>query len=333
MERAHGVIDEIEAAIEVVNPTFRGLGFALLEEVYHWMGDEARALALSDTVTSETDAQEVLEVMLWTDWDRAVMLGAVGRFEESLRAFEAHAELCRRIQDAGFWTARSLNSRGWVCMQLGDFEAGERWNRESLEAAGGLGDPEIVRNAQLNLADCALARGEVAEALAILDDVETACAADSTRGAEWMKWRYIQHLYASASDARLAAGDAAAALEYSDRCLEQALATNSRRYIARGNETRARALLALDRTDEAVAAVHQAMSAADEVGAPTLRWRTALAQGDVLAAAGRADAVEAYRAGLTIAEDAAAGFEDRSIAERLLSSAEVGRLRAGAAGA
>ena len=91
-------------------------------------------------------------------------------------------------------------------MQLADWEQGERWNRIGLEAAIPIGDPEIVRNAQLNLADCALARGDVAEAIRILDEVEAACAADTTRGDEWMKWRYIQHLWASSSDAHLAAG-------------------------------------------------------------------------------------------------------------------------------
>ena len=183
------------------------MGLGVVDEVYHWMGDEATAIELSERGSLVAGALQIKEAMLWIDWDHALMVAAIGRYEEALRLFDEHLELCRRIQDAGFWTARSLNARGWTHMQLADWEQGERWNRTALEAAIPIGDPEIVRNAQLNLADCALAQGDVAEAILVLGEVESACAADSTRGDEWMKWRYIQHLWASSSDAHLAAGD------------------------------------------------------------------------------------------------------------------------------
>ena len=331
IDRVHRMLAEIEAAIEGASPTFQAMGLGVVDEVYHWMGDEAKAIELSERGSSVANALQIKEAMLWIDWDHALMVAAIGRYEEALRLFAEHLELCRRIQDAGFWTARSLNARGWTHMQLADWEQGERWNRTALEAAIPIGDPEIVRNAQLNLADCALARGDVGEAIRVLDEVESACAADSTRGDEWMKWRYIQHLWASSSDAHLAAGDPDAALRYADRCVERAEATSSPRYIARGRETRARALVALGRVEEAVVDVEQAMEGADAVGTPSLRWRTALAVGDVRAAAGRTDAAAAYEVGIAIVEETAGGLEDANLRDTLLASEEVARLRAGAA--
>ena len=73
------------------------------------------------------------------------------------------------------------------------------------------------------------------------------------------------------------------------------------------------------------------MEAADAVGTPSLRWRTALAVGDVRAAAGRGDAAAAYGAGVAIVEETAGRLEDAHLRDTLLASDEVARLRAGAA--
>ena len=145
-----------------------------------------------------------------------------------------------------------------------------------------------------------------------------------------MKWRYIERLWASSSDADLAAGDPDVALRYADRCLERAEATNSPRYIARGRETRARALAALGRVEEALVDVEKAMTAADAVGMPSLRWRTAIAVGDVAPppAAGTRPP-RTRRASRSSRSRRTAGRP--YLRDTLLASDEVARLRAGAA--
>ena len=127
MERVHGMLGEIEAAIEAANPTFLAMGLGVIEEVYHWMGDEAKAIEPAERATALAHRLQIKEALLWIDWDLSLMCALLGRYDEAFRRFEAHAELCRRLEDAGFWTARAHNSRGWTYMQLADWEQGERW--------------------------------------------------------------------------------------------------------------------------------------------------------------------------------------------------------------
>jgi tetratricopeptide (TPR) repeat protein len=194
-----------------------------------------------------------------------------------------------------------------------------------------MNDPEIVRNAVLNLSDIAMVEGDPAKALNLLREVESSCAADATRGAEWMKWRYIQHLWASLSAAHLAVGDPAAALEYADRCLADAARTRSMRYLVRGREERARALAAQGAGDDSIADATEASHLADQIGSPTLRWRSRLTLGDVLGTADRQeDAAAAHAAGLQILEAVSGTLTDSTLRAGLLDSEEAVRLREGA---
>ena len=73
MERVHGMLGEIEAAIEAANPTFQAMGLGVIEEVYHWMGDEAKAIELSERATAVATALQIKEALLWIDWDLSLM--------------------------------------------------------------------------------------------------------------------------------------------------------------------------------------------------------------------------------------------------------------------
>ena len=98
MERVHGMLGEIEAAIEAANPTFLAMGLGVIEEVYHWMGDEAKAIELAERATALAHRLQIKEALLWIDWDLSLMCASLGRYDEAFRRFEAHAELCRRTR-------------------------------------------------------------------------------------------------------------------------------------------------------------------------------------------------------------------------------------------
>ena len=140
-----------------------------------------------------------------------------------------------------------------------------------------MGDPEIVRNAELNLADCYLALGRLDEAQRLLETVERESRRQGTWGEDWMKWRYTQHLHASLGEFWLARGDPAQALSTSRMpAWPPPTASNSRRNIVKGRRLKGKALLAQGNVRAAETELEEALHVARYVGNP-YQLRTTLA--------------------------------------------------------
>jgi hypothetical protein len=56
---------------------------------------------------------------------------------------------------------------------------------------------------------------------------------DDPAVSEWQKWRYSMHVFASLADLWLARSDLGKARTFTDRCLEVATRTMSRKYLVR----------------------------------------------------------------------------------------------------
>jgi tetratricopeptide (TPR) repeat protein len=125
-----------------------------------------------------------------------------------------------------------LNGLGWLYSECGNLDRALDLNRQGAEMARKLGYPEPIANAELNLADCFLAQGDLVLAREFLDGVDRLTHDPAT--SDWMKWRYSMHLFASLGDLWLARGDPARAQEFTDRCLDIATRTNSRKYMVKG---------------------------------------------------------------------------------------------------
>jgi tetratricopeptide (TPR) repeat protein len=304
------------------------LGLDIVGEVAHWAGDEATGLARMDEGHALAVEHELVPVLLWTYWDRGLALCGMGRYAEAIESLHEHIELCERVGDPGFWWCRSMNLLGWAYMDLCNWDLALDHNQRSVDRALEFGDPEIIRNGQLNVADCLLATGRPEPALRLLEQVEGAIAADVDPGAEWMKWRYIQHLWASLGDAWLTSGDPSRAIEYADRCIERAEATATRRNVTKGRRARAAAMLAMGDAEGALEHLELALAAAREVGNPAQLWKTLEVQAQALDTLGRdGEAHRAYAEAVTTLEAVAARLEEPSLRDTLLSSSELRRLR------
>jgi len=62
------------------------------------------------------------------------------------------------------WKCRILNTLGWVHGEIYNLEAAMRYNQEGAEASYKVGDPEIIRNAEINLGDDYLLLGDLDQA-------------------------------------------------------------------------------------------------------------------------------------------------------------------------
>src|SRR6185369_7646732 len=134
-----------------------------------------------------------------------------------------------------------------------------RFNQEGLAASLKVGDPEIIRNAEINLGDCYLLQGELDQAQTILEKVYRDSQQHGKWGEEWMKWRYLQHCCHSLGELRLFQGDLEKARLLAEECLRSAEPTQSRKNLVKGWRLIGQACLAKGKMDEAESFLERAL--------------------------------------------------------------------------
>src|SRR4030095_7235438 len=142
-----------------------------------------------------------------------------GEYAAALAGLQDASALSDRLGDKIF-KCRVLNSLGWVYEEIYNLETAIRYNREGAEASYKVGDPEIIRNAEINLGDDYLLLDNLEQAQRYLEKVYHDAQQRGQWGEEWAKWRYMQHLYHSLGELWLTKGDAAQALEFAEECLK-----------------------------------------------------------------------------------------------------------------
>ena len=333
LDAAYPQIEVMEqAARSAGDPFTRSITLDLAGEMKHMQSDEHRALALVEEALTIAEHGGLGQPLSYIYFDRILVTLALGRYDDAFAAARksiAHAE---RVGDQGFWWCRGKNTLGRIYFELGDLERGALHNQEAVERALIFGDKETLRNAELNLGDCALGRGETDEALSIFEGLERAFAADAYPF-EWMKWRYTQHLLMGLSQTWLSLGEAERALTFAEACLELAERTSTLRYISKGRRARGRALGSLGRTNDALEDVGVALRTAQRIGGPEPVWQAHGARAAILLGAGReAEARDAADEALAVVDAIAAALHEPGASEIFLASGEVRWLRAVSAG-
>jgi tetratricopeptide (TPR) repeat protein len=215
-----------------------------------------------------------------------------------------------------------LNTLGWLWAEVGDCERATEFNRRGAERARKRGFPETIANAELNLADLSLARGDLPAAAELLDGV-LRLVRDPTVS-EWMKWRYSTRLFASLGDLALARGDMAKAHEWAARCLEIATRTNARKNLVKGWRLRGEIATARRQWDEAEAALREALTIAQAIGNPTQLWKTHVANGRVHTATKGADAArQTYQKAREVIDHVMRGLRDPELRAGLERAAPI----------
>src|SRR4030095_9201915 len=139
-----------------------------------------------------------------------VNLTGMGDYDAALAILQDGLALAQKVGDENY-TPRSLNSLGLLYMECGALDRAYELNRLAAVQARKRGDHEMIANAELNLADILLQRGDLALALELLESVQRLIEDPANSG--WMRWRYSLHWYASLAEhagARAAGGEARA---------------------------------------------------------------------------------------------------------------------------
>jgi len=334
----HAVTNNLDLAQETVVEALResrdgnapdalGLALHVNGHLSEWRGEHGQSNASWDEMLEIGRQRQVPAVLLRGLWARGLGRCGKGEYDVAIESLSEGLALAERLGDT-MWRCRMLNTLGWLHLDLFDVEQAMALNQQCLDEMPGPGDPEVMRNAQLNLADCHLALGQIDEAQRILETVEAASRRRGVWGEEFIKWRYTQRMHAGLGEAWLVRGDPDRARHYADLCLGVAEETRSRRNIVKGRRLLGEILRSQDRAAEAEVELEEALHVAREDGNPVQLWKTLAALGRLWEDQGRrGEAGGAYAEAVAIVEGIAAHLADPTPRATLLNSQRLAELR------
>jgi tetratricopeptide (TPR) repeat protein len=256
----------------------------------------------------------LLHMVVWPLWFTGKARCCLGDYGEALAQLQRGYEFCDRIGDRA-WKSRMLNTLGWCLAEVGHHERAREMNQRASVLAHEIGDPEIISNSEINLALNALALGDPGRADAHLAPIEETLSHD---GDPWMRWRYRLHVADARARLHLAAGEPARALALAETEREQARAHHVPKAEARALIVGARALLGVERRDDAGCALADAIGIAERIGYPRALADAHLVLATLARRAGENDEAARETARATdVVEHLAATLPDDDLRRRL----------------
>ena len=306
------------------------LALAMGGLIKNWEGEYGAADQLHTQGLAIAREHNLLVPLLFSAFLRGLTLAGKGSYTEALSTFHEGLVLSEKVGDEVFHH-RLLNCLGWLRFELGDLDGAAELNRRSAEGGRRRNDPGTLPNAELNLGDIFLARGDLAAARELLGGVDRLARDPNTSA--WMRFRYSIRLHASLGDLALAQGDLEQARRHAERCLELAARTNARKNLVKGWRLAGEVACAARHWSDAARALNEARVIAETIGNPTQLWRTYAALARLRAEQGDKEAARrAAVAGQEVVDNVLAGLRDAGLRASLDGLALVRELRARAAG-
>jgi tetratricopeptide (TPR) repeat protein len=319
LDEARGAIDQaLVTSLGSREWTARSLSLSAAGLLKSWEGEYDAASRLQAEGLVLARDHHLLIPLLFNFFLHGMTLTGKGDYEGALALYREGLAFAQKVGDEAIHH-RLLNCLGWLHAELGDLDGAIEFNRQSAEVGRRRNDPGTFPNAEANLGEVYLAKGDLAEAAEHLEIAYRYW--DNPRTSQWMRWRYSIRLFASLGELWLARGHPERATEFSDRCLDLATRTSSRRNLVKGWRLRGEIALARRQLDDAETAFREALAVAEAIGNPTQLWTTHAALGRLHAARGRHDlAAQAHRAGRDVIERVKRTLRD----ERLRASLDRG---------
>ena len=223
-----------------------------------------------------------------------ITLTGQGNYDKALALFQEGLMLAEKVGDEAIHH-RLLNCLGWLYSEVGDLDQALDLNRQSAEIGRRRRDPGTRPNAELNLGEIFLARGDLPLAHECLDGIYRYTLDPTT--SEWMKYRFSIRLYADLGEFWLKRGDPDKGTRFAEHSLDLATRSHARKNLVKAWRLKGDIALAQKQWDKAERYLQQALVLAQTVGNPTQLWKTHLALGQLYTEAKRPEqAHQAYRA-------------------------------------
>jgi tetratricopeptide (TPR) repeat protein len=263
---------------------------AQLVLTFVWRGEIDLALEQGREVIASARDMNDVTTLLQALPQLGLALAARGRYRDAARVFGEARDIGRKYEGGSF-LARAIAMSAGFHLDIFAPEAAAAVALEARELALTFEFTTAHAFASIDLLLSALSRGDVGAAEAILAEVTEAVASLHTFG--WHERLHGIRVAAARAEVALARGRWPEAMGHTADCIAHARSVGRVKYEALGLHARARALLAVDRTDEAIADLRSAAAIARRIGCPALLVRAAaellpLAGDDALLAEARA---------------------------------------------
>jgi tetratricopeptide (TPR) repeat protein len=324
--------EALRISTEVGNKGVEGFTLIMLGQFHNWKGEYEQALQLHEQACMIGHAHNLQDVLLQSIFPRSIAYCSKGEYKQAIISLQ---EALGKSEQPGdkYFKCRGLNTLGWVYGELYNLELAIRYNREGVEASYIIGDPEIIRNAEINLGDYYLLLGDIDQAQHYLEKVYRDSQQQRQLGEESMKWRYMQHCCHSLGELWLTKGDAEKALRFAEECLQLAEPTESRKNIVKDWRLHGQAYCAQGRLTEAEVVLQKALTLAKEIGNPPQQWKAYQALGELYEQQGvTAQARSAYVSAIEVIDGVANRLQDQELKQTFLTAKPVQEMRSKVAG-
>ena len=146
-----------------------------------WTGSYRQTVQKAEETIAYGRTLRLPELIILPTWFMSMARACLGEYGGALAQLEEAYALCDRIGDRA-WKSRLLNTLGWCCAEIGSVERAREYNERAAALAREIGDPEILANADINLASNHLVLGDHGRALSFLEPIEAALAFDVEPG-------------------------------------------------------------------------------------------------------------------------------------------------------
>jgi tetratricopeptide (TPR) repeat protein len=239
-----------------------------------WIGHYEGSAELSRRTRALARDVHSVESLLRGGGLEALALADLGRHEEAIAIFDELFEVARELGSSHLVV---LNYSTLSYRELNDLDEATRRSEEALELSGtdSFGMPRQFAGSDLLLTQ--ILGGDIGGAQAAWPTLWEGAA----KATAWTTWLIAGRLAYARAAIELHADDVEAAVEWAERAIEIAHRTKRRKYQALSLEVLGQALAKLGRREEALAALHSAVTFSDELVNPPARWQARAALGRV----------------------------------------------------
>jgi class 3 adenylate cyclase/DNA-binding winged helix-turn-helix (wHTH) protein/tetratricopeptide (TPR) repeat protein len=260
----------------------------------NWAGEYTTAAHLQVEGLSIARQHNLLEPLLLSFFLYGLTLTGKGDYDQAHALFQEGLTLAEKVGNEAIYH-RLLNCSGWLHMELGNLDRAIELNQRSAEVGRRRSDPGTRPNAELNLGEIFLAKGDLALAWEFFDGVQRFSQDPAT--SDWMRFRYLIRLYAGLGELWWNRGDSSRAQEFANQCLDLATRSGSHKNLVKAWRLQGEIALLNRHWDKAQEWLRQALTIAQALGNPTQLWKTHLALGRLHTQAKRPEmAQRAFRA-------------------------------------
>jgi tetratricopeptide (TPR) repeat protein len=307
----------VGVAKEIGDLAAQGCGPYLTAFIRNWQGEYADGIRIASEGIAFARQHGLVVPLILNLWTLNLNLVSAGQYARARTSLGELLTLTEKSGEDLHWL-KALNVLGWLHFECGDLQAAIEINQRCVDHVRTLREPEILANAQLNVADALIASGDLPRAAELLASVHR--MVNDRAVSEWLKWRYTTHLFASLGDLALAQGDFDAVQRWTGRCLEVATPRRSRKYISKALRVRGEAFIARRQWLEAEDQLHRALDVAHTIGNPPQLWRVHTSAARLAEARGDTrDAAESWTAAHEVVTTMATAMSDPALAACLMA--------------